>query len=451
MFNYKDLNTIKEKCRYILNSFSDSINDTQKIISVTIDINGERNKLINEINPFIKPYFFQSQKVFLYGLIDEYNFIFNTNEDYKSKKNHMLDIISSSFFINSEINNKTYLFGGLNFDLNNKNYNIWKNTPVANFVLPRYIINEDKLIINFYNNSNLSKTESFNILNQYINDLDCIFKLKKEDYNKSNLIDIKDLITKSNYHEKLNMTIRNLKFKSSELSKVIHSRMKKVSFTKNVPLLRIFKNLIFKNKQSMTFLYTISKEVSTIGSSPELILSKSSNVIKSESIAGSNFSRERDDFKSDSKEVYEQKIVTDYILDFFNKNSINVKYNSIPSIKKSSKIEHLCTSFSATLKNKKNILDLLSEIHPTPAIGGYPKQKAIDNIRNFKENRGWYGGPIGWIDNSLDGRFYLNIRSGMSLENDLYLFSGSGITEKSIAKNEWEETEHKFKLMIDSL
>ena len=59
MFNYKDLNTIKEKCRYILNSFSDSINDTQKIISVTIDINGERNKLINEINPFIKPYFFQ--------------------------------------------------------------------------------------------------------------------------------------------------------------------------------------------------------------------------------------------------------------------------------------------------------------------------------------------------------------------------------------------------------
>ena len=47
--------------------------------------------------------------------------------------------------------------------------------------------------------------------------------------------------------------------------------------------------------------------------------------------------------------------------------------------------------------------------------------------------------------------FYLNIRSGMSSNNDLYLFSGSGITEKSIAENEWEETKHKFKLMIDSL
>ena len=47
--------------------------------------------------------------------------------------------------------------------------------------------------------------------------------------------------------------------------------------------------------------------------------------------------------------------------------------------------------------------------------------------------------------------FYLNIRSGMCSNNDLYLFAGSGITEKSIAKNEWEETEHKFKLMIDSL
>ena len=123
----------------------------------------------------------------------------------------------------------------------------------------------------------------------------------------------------------------------------------------------------------------------------------------------------------------------------------------MPIIKTSSSIEHLCTSFSADTINDKNILDLLSEIHPTPAIGGYPRQEAINIIRSYKENRGWYGGPIGWIDSKLDGMFYLNIRSGMCSNNDLYLFAGSGITEKSIAKNEWEETEHKFKLMIDSL
>ena len=118
---------------------------------------------------------------------------------------------------------------------------------------------------------------------------------------------------------------------------------------------------------------------------------------------------------------------------------------------KSSNIDHLCTSFNAQLKNNKNILDLLNEIHPTPAICGYPKQNALKIIRNYKENRGWYGGPIGWIDNNLDGKFYLNIRSGVSIDKYLYLFSGSGITEKSISKNEWKETDHKFKLMLNSL
>jgi menaquinone-specific isochorismate synthase len=72
-------------------------------------------------------------------------------------------------------------------------------------------------------------------------------------------------------------------------------------------------------------------------------------------------------------------------------------------------------------------------------------------IRNLKEDRGWYGGPIGWIDNNLDGQFYLNIRSGLGLNKDLYLFSGSGITEKSNTENEWNETEHKFKSMLESL
>ena len=72
-------------------------------------------------------------------------------------------------------------------------------------------------------------------------------------------------------------------------------------------------------------------------------------------------------------------------------------------------------------------------------------------IRNLKEDRGWYGGPIGWIDNNLDGRFYLNIRSGLGINENLYLFSGSGITEKSNADNEWDETEEKFKLMLESL
>ena len=451
MFNFKDIIIIKEEFREIFKSFDYSKINSQKIISFCIDMKNVSNNFLNEINTNIQPYFFRSNKTSFYGFKEEYRFAFHTIDDYKSNKDQMLKIISDSFFVNSKKNDKTYLFGGLNFDLNDKNYGIWENIPVANFVLPRYILNQDKLIINFYNESKLSGKKIDNILCNYINDLGNMFNTKIEKNNISDLVEINNLITKSDYYQKLNKTIHELKQKSTELTKVVYSRTKKASFINEVPIIDIYKKLISHNKKSMTFLFSINQEIFTIGSSPELILSKSSSTIKSESIAGSNFSRKSDDFKIDTKEVIEQRIVTDYILDFFNKNSKNIKYNNVPIIKKSSSIEHLCTSFSADTINDKNILDLLSEIHPTPAIGGYPKQQAINIIRSYKENRGWYGGPIGWIDSQLDGMFYLNIRSAMGLNNDLYLFSGSGITEKSIAKNEWEETEHKFKLMIDSL
>jgi len=96
-------------------------------------------------------------------------------------------------------------------------------------------------------------------------------------------------------------------------------------------------------------------------------------------------------------------------------------------------------------------LDLLYELHPTPAIAGEPKKEALNIINSYDENRGWYGGPIGWIDNKLNGNFFLNIRSGLAINNDLYLFSGSGITDQSNADNEWIETEYKFNSMEDSL
>ena len=246
----------------------------------------------------------------------------------------MLKIISDSIFINSEKNDKTYLFGGLNFDLNDNNYGIWENIPVANFVLPRYILNQDKLIINFYNESKLSAKEIDNILCNYINDLGKMFNTKTEKNNLSDLVEINNLITKSDYYEKLNKTIHDLKQKSTKLTKVVYSRMKKASFINEVPIIDIYKKLISHNKKSMTFLFSINQKIFTIGSSPELILSKSSSTIKSESIAGSNFSRESDDFKIDTKELIEQRIVTDYILDFFNKNSKNIKYNNVPIIKK---------------------------------------------------------------------------------------------------------------------
>ena len=138
MFNFKDINIIKEKFREIFKSFDYSKINNQKIISFCIDMKNVSNNFLNETNTNIQPYFFRSNKTSFYGFKEEYRFAFDTIDDYKSNKNQMLKIISDSIFINSEKNDKTYLFGGLIFDLNDNNYGIWENIPVANFYLDTY-------------------------------------------------------------------------------------------------------------------------------------------------------------------------------------------------------------------------------------------------------------------------------------------------------------------------
>jgi len=448
--NKKDFNSIRNEFNHQIKSFDISERSNQNIFSICFEIENDLNKTLNRISSKHQPIVFSSSNFSAFSIVKEHSFSFYNEYDYKSQKDKLLKSISNTCFINDKKNNKTFIFGGFNFDLSESNTDIWNDVPIANFILPRYTFINSKLIVNIFLDDGITIEKIKSLFLKYIDDLELILFARKNKDIKSELLDVSNLTSHDSHHKKITNLLDIFKTGNSDLIKVVFSRIKKVSFSDNLPLLDIYKNLLNKNDNSMNFLYPVSSNINIIGSTPELILSKSNHNIESESIAGSNYSK-NNDFTSDEKEVIEQKIVTDYIIDFLNENSDNIAYNKKPKIKKSSDIEHLYTSFSADLVNDKNILDLLGEIHPTPAIGGYPKDKAFDMIRKYKENRGWYGGPIGWIDNNLDGRFYLNIRSGLGINKNLYLFSGSGITEKSNADNEWDETEEKFKLMLESL
>ncbi len=449
--NKKDFHNIRNQFNRMINSFDQSQISTQKIISICFDAQNNLSDFLNQFSLEDYPIFLSNNEFSAYSFGKEYSFSFYSEYDYKSNKDEMIKLVSDTLFINSKNHYKTFIFGGLNFDLSESNNKIWNDMPVGHFTLPRYTFTDSKLIINLFLDNKVSFNEINQLFSQYIDNLERIFIKNHVNNIKSELLDISDLESHDLYHRKINNFLETFKRSNSDLIKVVFSRIKKASFSYKVPLINIYKKLLSKNSRNMNFLYSIKDDASVIGSTPELILSKLNHEIQSESIAGSNYSNKTNHFTSDKKEVIEQKIVTDYIIEFFKKNTADIKYNDKPKIKKLSNIEHLCTSFSAQLKNDKNILDLLIDLHPTPAIGGYPKEKAIDMIRSLKENRGWYGGPLGWIDNNLDGQFYLNIRSGLGVNKDLYLFSGSGITEKSNSDNEWDETEYKFKSMLESL
>ena len=104
------------------------------------------------------------------------------------------------------------------------------------------------------------------------------------------------------------------------------------------------------------------------------------------------------------------------------------------------------------LKQADGVLPILQNLHPTPALGGQPRELAMPFISQAEPvPRGWYGAPVGWLDHNLDGAFGVAIRSAITQDRRVWLYAGAGIVADSDPQAEWDETALKFKPMLDAL
>jgi menaquinone-specific isochorismate synthase len=94
----------------------------------------------------------------------------------------------------------------------------------------------------------------------------------------------------------------------------------------------------------------------------------------------------------------------------------------------------------------------VQRLHPTPALGGAPSEQALAFLRHVEPvPRGWYAGPVGWLDSELDGVFAVAIRSAVTQYNRAWLYAGAGIVGESLPEREWAETALKFRPMLGAL
>jgi len=98
------------------------------------------------------------------------------------------------------------------------------------------------------------------------------------------------------------------------------------------------------------------------------------------------------------------------------------------------------------------MLDILADLHPTPAVGGFPRHAALEAIRNTEKlDRGWYAAPLGWIGASGHGEFAVALRSGLIDGSKARLFAGCGIIADSDPQAEFAESCLKFPVMLRAL
>ena len=135
---------IKNQFNLIIEKLDYSKVSNQKIFTVSFDIDKNSIYMRNELLASHSPFIFSSNTFSVYGYVKEKNFSFETNNEYQNNKNKILKYISESFAINNNYEAKTFIFGGLSFDLNQNYDDIWKNVPLVNFTLPRYIFHDYK-------------------------------------------------------------------------------------------------------------------------------------------------------------------------------------------------------------------------------------------------------------------------------------------------------------------
>lgn len=152
------------------------------------------------------------------------------------------------------------------------------------------------------------------------------------------------------------------------------------------------------------------------------------------------------------KNQAEHAIVVDIIYAALKKICVSLYLGEPPRLLKLRNLQHLYTPIVGRLRERSTILKLVEALHPTPALGGYPRVEALEFIREHEGlDRGWYGAPLGWVDRRGEGEFVVAIRSALLDEQGATLFAGCGIVADSTPDNEYKESCVKLRAMLSAL
>jgi salicylate biosynthesis isochorismate synthase/menaquinone-specific isochorismate synthase len=201
-------------------------------------------------------------------------------------------------------------------------------------------------------------------------------------------------------------------------------------------------------------------EAAFIGASPELLLRRSGAGVSTVALAGST-RRSSDPAVDDhlgeqllrsDKDRREQRIVAERIVRALRSHAVWVEAAPEPEIVKVANIQHLATPVIAQLADPHSAIELAGLLHPTPAVGGEPWPAAARAIADLEGmDRGWYAGPVGWMDATEDGEFCVALRSALLRDREAHLFAGVGVVAGSDPAAELAETEVKLQALLPLL
>ncbi len=248
--------------------------------------------------------------------------------------------------------------------------------------------------------------------------------------------------------------------------KVVLARALDVLADRNFDPFQVLHVLRCEYPECISFLLDYGVGKTFLGATPEVVLQFEAQGdrlwLRSDALAGSiqrGKSVQEDQMLGNhllnsEKDMREHQFVIRSICDRLQSMGAAIDPQVKTGLLKLSNVQHLHTPITAMINDPDWLiaLDILQQLHPTAAVGGEPRDRAVCFMQQWEAcDRGWYAAPIGWLNGDGEGTFGVGIRSGYIQGDRARIFAGAGIVANSQVENEQSETTIKFAALLKAL
>jgi len=246
---------------------------------------------------------------------------------------------------------------------------------------------------------------------------------------------------------------------SGVMEKVVLTRRLKVAAPRRFDPARLMTTLSYRYP-GCVLLAQADEQGVAVAATPERLVGLKDGQVSSDALAGT-LRRDPEEakdqmlgaaLKQSVKDLHEHRLVVDQIIRRLAPLCTGIKAATAPRLLQLRSLQHLWTPVTAHAKPGVNLLDLAASLHPTPAVGGVPREAALAWLaKNEEERFGWYTGAFGWMTPSGDGDLSVILRCAYLHDAYAELSAGAGIVADSNPISELEETDLKFQAMLEAL
>ncbi|EFW84213.1 Isochorismate synthase [Pseudomonas savastanoi pv. glycinea] len=347
------------------------------------------------------------------------------------------------------------LFGGFAFDRQQSSTRLWRDFPDAALTLPRFELRESdgrpQLIVNVLIDQHSQCDQlAGKLVDEWVEILGRPVPSESMASDRFVRLSMAHL-WKQDVFNAVN------RIKRGGLKKVVLARSQNIPVVN--PLLQVMQHLMLRQPNAYLFAFARGNSC-FLGASPECLLTVQGDQLHTMALAGTaprgtnsaEDARLGEQLLASEKDNSEHAMVIDCIRHGLVEHCLKLDIACRPRLHKLPHIQHLLPPVQATLAPNASLLGIVQSLHPTPAVGGLPRNEALDYIRSNEQlDRGWYAGPIGWLDDQGNGELAVALRSALLTGQRATLFAGCGLVSGSEPESEYRESDLKMQTMREAL